>query len=125
MISRSRADGPAPSVAAASDTRGSRFAQYVPTIRTTTATLKNACAIEDRNPPAFDAVREDREERERHDDRREHERDDDQRADEAASTESVATEDVGRGNATSDRQRGRRERLPDGEPHDLARQRIR
>ena len=45
VISRSRADGPAPSVAAASDTRGSRFAQYVPTIRTTTATLKNAWAI--------------------------------------------------------------------------------
>ena len=79
---------------------------------------------QDRNPPALDAVGEDREERERHDHRREHERDDDERADEVASTESVATENVGRGERDEDRQRGRRERLPDGEPHDLARQRI-
>ena len=97
MISRNRADGPAPSVAAASDTRGSRFAQNVPTMRTTTATLKNACATRIGAQPALDAVGEDREERERHDHRRQHERDDDERADDAAPAEAVATEDVRRG----------------------------
>ncbi len=44
MISQRRRTGDAPSVAAASDRRGSRLAQNVPTIRTTTATLKKACA---------------------------------------------------------------------------------
>ena len=60
---------------------------------------------QDRNPPALDAVGEDREERERHDHRREHERDDDERADQVASAESVATENVGRGERDEDRQR--------------------
>ncbi len=52
---------------------------------------------QDRRPSALDAVGEDREERERDDDGREHERDDDERADEAAPAESVAAEDVRRG----------------------------
>src|SRR5262249_57550344 len=43
-ISRNRLHGLAPSVAGASDRRGSSVAQNVPTTRTTTATLKNACA---------------------------------------------------------------------------------
>jgi hypothetical protein len=43
-ISRNRRQGLAPSVAAASDMRGSRFVQKVPTTRTTTATLKKAWA---------------------------------------------------------------------------------
>ena len=45
VTSRKRRPGPAPSVAAASLTRGSSRAQKVPTTRTTTATLKNAWAI--------------------------------------------------------------------------------
>jgi hypothetical protein len=44
VTSTIRCRGDAPSVAAASATRGSRFAQNVPTTRTTTATLKKACA---------------------------------------------------------------------------------
>ena len=45
VTSRKLRTGLAPSVAAASETRGSSPAQKVPTMRTTTATLKKTCAI--------------------------------------------------------------------------------
>ncbi len=80
---------------------------------------------QDRRPSPLDAVGQDREERERDDDGRKHERDDDERAHHTPAPEAVATEHVRRGKRDRDREHGRRERLPHGEPHDLARQRIR
>ena len=125
MISRARAAGEAPSVEAASPIRGSRFVQKVPTMRTTTATLKNACATRIGAQSALEAVREDREERERHDDRGQHERHDDARADDAATPEAVAPEHIRRRGREREREERRRERLPHREPHHLAGEGIR
>ena len=71
----------APSMRAASSRRGSRFAQNPPTVRTTTATLKNTCATSIGATPALPvqerqraARAQQREERGRDHDRRQHER---------------------------------------------------
>src|SRR5918999_507051 len=137
VTSRKLRHGVAPSVAAASETPRSRPAQNVPTMRTTTATLKNACAIrtgaQPRSRPAGREAREgsgpatggkEREERERDDHGREHERHRDERPHDAPSPEGIAPEDVRGRQPDRERQRGGRERLPDGEDDRVGRQRI-
>ena len=115
VTARSRATGPAPSVAASSQRRGSSRPHQAPTTRTTTATLKKTCAARiaatPRSCPAGSS-----EERGRDDDRRKHEGHEDERAHERAAREVEPREDPGERQPEQQCQRRRDGGLPDREP---------
>ena len=102
VTSRNARARDAPSIRAASSRRGSRFAQNPPTVRTTTATLKNTSATSigaDAPLPAQERERaarpEQHEERRRDHHRRQHERHRHERAEQPPAGELVAGDDVG------------------------------